>query len=85
MLKMDQVQVLRHKVPKGGSIRVARELRLSRHTIAKYLDQAEPARRSRRQRERPVWEAVHRGWRSWWEVGVRATAKQRISGGLVAS
>ena len=60
MLKMDQVHVLRHKVLKEGrSIRrVARELGLSRNTVAKYLDQPEPVRRSRRQRERPVWEAV---------------------------
>ena len=60
MLKMDQVHVLRHKVLKEGrSIRrVARELGLSRNTVAKYLDQPEPVRSSRRQRERPVWEAV---------------------------
>ena len=60
MLKMDQVHVLRHKVlSEGQSIRrVARELGLSRNTVAKYLDQPEPVRSPRRQRERPVWEAV---------------------------
>jgi transposase len=40
MLKMDQVHVLRHKVlNEGRSIRrVARELGLSRNTVAKYLE-----------------------------------------------
>ncbi len=49
MLKMDQVHVLRHKVlNEGQSIRrVARELGLSRNTVAKYLDQPEPVRSSR--------------------------------------
>ena len=60
MLKMDQVHVLRHKVlNEGQSIRrVARELGLSRNTVAKYLDRPEPIRSSRQARERPVWEAV---------------------------
>jgi hypothetical protein len=48
MLKMDQVHVLRHKVLKEGQSirRVARELGLSRNTVAKYLDQPEPVRSS---------------------------------------
>ena len=56
MLKMDQVHVLRHKVLKEGQSirRVARELGLSRNTVAKYLDQPEPIRSSRQARERPV-------------------------------
>ena len=82
MLKMDQVHVLRHKVLKEGrSIRrVARELGLSRNTVAKYLDQPEPVRSSRRQRERPVWEAVQPRLEELiaeWEP--RTTGKQRIT------
>jgi transposase len=82
MLKMDQVHVLRHKVLKEGrSIRrVARELGLSRNTVAKYLDQPEPVRSSRRQRERPVWEAVQPRLEDLvaeWEP--RTTGKQRIT------
>lgn len=82
MLKMDQVHVLRHKVLKEGrSIRrVARELGLSRNTVAKYLERPEPVRSSRRQRERPVWEAVQPRLEELiaeWEP--RTTGKQRIT------
>ena len=56
MLKMDQVHVLRHQVlNEGRSIRrVARELGISRNTVAKYLEQSEPVRRRGRPRGRPV-------------------------------
>ena len=67
MLKMDQVHVLRHKVlNEGQSIRrVARELGLSRNTVAKYLDQPEPIRSSRRQRASGRYgKRCSRGWRS---------------------
>jgi transposase len=82
MLKMDQVQVLRHKVLKEGQSirRVARELGLSRNTVTKYLDQPEPVRSFRRRRERPVWEAVKPRLEELvaeWEL--RTTAKQRIT------
>ncbi len=82
MLKMDQVHVLRHKVLKEGQSirRVARELGLSRNTVTKYLDQPEPLRSPRRQRERPVWEAVQPRLEELiaeWEP--RTTAKQRIT------
>jgi len=82
MLKMDQVHVLRHKVLKEGQSirRVARELGLSRNTVAKYLDQPEPVRSSRRPRERPVWETVQPRLEELiaeWEP--RTTAKQRIT------
>jgi transposase len=82
MLKMDQVHVLRHKVlNEGQSIRrVARELGLSRNTVAKYLDQPEPIRSSRQARERPVWEAVQPRLEELvaeWEP--RTTAKQRLT------
>ena len=82
MLKMDQVHVLRHKVlSEGQSIRrVARELGLSRNTVAKYLDQPEPVRSPRRQRERPVWEAVRpRLEELVAEWAPRTTGKQRIT------
>lgn len=44
MLRMDQVHVIRHKVlVEGHSERsVARELRISRNTVRKYLTMAEP-------------------------------------------
>lgn len=82
MLRMDQVHVLRHKVlNEGQSVRrVARELGISRNTVAKYLEQSEPMRRPGRPRRRPVWEAV--GPRleelvAEWEP--RTTGKQRIT------
>jgi predicted transcriptional regulator len=79
---MDQVHVLRHKVlNEGQSIRrVARELGLSRNTVAKYLDRPEPIRSSRQARERPVWEAVQPRLEELvaeWEP--RTTAKQRLT------
>ena len=59
MLKMDQVHVLRHKVlNEGQSIRrVARELGLSRNTVAK-IALAGANRSSRQARERPVWKGA---------------------------
>jgi hypothetical protein len=82
MPKMDQVHILRHKVLKEGQSirRVARELRLSRNMVAKHLDLPEPVGSSRRQRERPVWEAVRPRLEELvaeWEP--RTTAKQRIT------
>jgi len=82
MLKMDQVHVLRHKVLKEGQSirRVARELGLSRNTVAKYLGQLEPLRSSRQPRERPVWEAVQpRLEELVAEWAPRTTAQQRIT------
>jgi transposase len=58
---MDQVHVVRHKVlVEGRSQRsVARELGLSRTTVAKYVEQALPVRRAEAgPRPRPVWAAV---------------------------
>src|SRR5215469_4164029 len=82
MLRMDQVHVLRHKVlNEGQSVRrVARELGISRNTVAKYLEQSEPMRRPGRPRRRQVWEAV--GPRleelvAEWEP--RTTGMQRIT------
>jgi transposase len=83
MLRMDQVHVIRHKVLReGASIRqVARELGLSRNTVSKYLDQSAPARRTYRQRGRPVWARVQPRLEELvaeWEP--RTTAKQRLTG-----
>jgi transposase len=59
MLGMDQVFVVRHKVlVEGRSARdVARELGISRNTVRRYVEGAEPVRTSP-QRQRPVLEAV---------------------------
>ena len=86
MLKMDQVHVLRHKVlNEGQSIRhVARELGLSRNTVAKYLEQPEPVRKARGPRARPVYEQVKSRLdelAAEWEP--RTTAKQRITAMLL--
>jgi transposase len=86
MLRMDQVHVLRRKVlNEGQSIRrVARELGLSRNTVAKYLEQSEPVCRDRRPRRRPVWEKVKPRLEELiaeWEP--RTTSKQRITAMLL--
>ena len=82
MLKMDQVHVLRHKVLKEGQSirRVARELGLSRNTVAKYLDQPEPVKKSAATAEATDMGSgaaaaggADRG------MGPRTTAKQRIT------
>jgi transposase len=83
MLRMDQVQVIRHKVLREGvSIRqVARELSISRNTVCKHLEESTPIRRTRRQRARPVWEGVRARLEELlaeWEP--RTTAKQRLTG-----
>jgi len=78
--------VLRHQVlNEGRSIRrVARELGISRNTVAKYLEQSEPVRRRGRPRGRPVWEAVQPRLEelvAQWEP--RTTGKQRITAMLL--
>ena len=57
---MDQVHVIRHKVLVEGRTQraVARELRISRLTVKKYLQEAAPVRREVQARARPVWEKV---------------------------
>ena len=47
MLRMAQVHVIRHKVHlEGKSVRsVAREMGVSRNTVAKYIKNPEPTRR----------------------------------------
>lgn len=60
MLAMDQVHVARHKVlVEGVSVRrVARELGISRNTVRRYLDQAEPTYGPREKQVRPVMDRV---------------------------
>jgi transposase len=57
---VDQVHVIRHKVlVEGRSARqVAKELRISRRTVRKYLREAVPIRTEVQPRPRPVWDAV---------------------------
>jgi transposase len=84
MLRMDQVHVIRHKVLlEGKSVRsVAKEMGVSRNTVAKYLKNPEPRRRvTRKQKRAPVMEMVapriEEILSEWRE---RTTAKQRITG-----
>jgi transposase len=57
---MDQVHVVRHKVlVEGVSVRrVAREMGISRNTVRRYLDQAEPSYGPREAQPRPVMDRV---------------------------
>jgi transposase len=84
MLRMDQVHVIRHKVLlEGKSVRsVAKEMGVSRNTVAKYLNNPEPTRRvTRKQKRAPVMEMVapriEEILSEWTE---RTTPKQRITG-----
>ncbi len=84
MLRMDQVHVIRHKVLlEGKSVRsVAKEMGVSRNTVAKYLKYPEPTRRAaRKQKCAPVMEMVapriEEILSEWTE---RTTPKQRITG-----
>jgi transposase len=84
MLRMDQVHIIRHKVLlEGKSIRsVAKEMGVSRNTVAKYLKNPEPRRTvARKQNRAPVMEMVapriEEILSEWTE---RTTPKQRITG-----
>jgi len=83
MLKMDQVHVIRHKVHIEGQSarRVAREMKLSRRTVARYLKEAAPVRRESLKRPCParerVAERIEKLFMEWHE---RTTSKQRITG-----
>ena len=80
---MDQVHVVRHKVLVEGRTQraVARELGLSRTTVAKYLGQAAPVRHAEAApRPRPVWDAVAERVQAILADSVRWTAgKQRLT------
>lgn len=82
MLKMDKVYVTRHKVlVEGLSQReVARQLKVDKETVAKYVKESSPKRKERKPREKPVTIKVAGRiqellieWRS------RTTAKQRVT------
>ena len=85
MLRMDQVHVIRHKVLlEGKSVRsVAKEMGVSRNTVAKYLKNPEPRRSvvAHKQKRAPVMEMVapriEEILSEWRE---RTTHKQRITG-----
>src|SRR5215204_4755066 len=87
MLRMDQVHVIRHKVLlEGKSVRsVAKEMGVSRNTVAKYLKNPEPRRRVARKRKRaPVTEMVApRIEEILSEWSGRTTPKQRITGARI--
>jgi prepilin-type processing-associated H-X9-DG protein len=57
---MDQVYVVRHKVLVEGKSyrRTAREMKISRNTVKRYVEGAEPAVRKAVKRERPVLDEV---------------------------
>ena len=83
MLRMDKVYVIRHKViVEGRSIRsVARELGVSRNTVARYLKLSEPVRKESVARPRTVMDKVAprideilEEWKH------RLTPKQRLTG-----
>jgi len=84
MLRMDRVHVIRHKVlVEGRSIRqVAREMRVSRNTVRKYLKVSEPVRSAEdAPRPRPVLEkVVPRIEQLLEEWEPRTTRKQRVTG-----
>ncbi len=60
MLRMDQIHVICHKaMVEGRSIRsVARELGVSRNTVARYVRLSEPVREESVRRPRPVMDKV---------------------------
>ena len=66
MLRMDQVHVIRHKVlSEGRSIRqVARELGVSRNTIAKYLDSRSRYADTDGHEDGRYGKRFNRGWRN---------------------
>ena len=79
---MDEVHVVRHKVlVEGRSVRsVAREMRVSRNTVKRYLTLAAPVRTEREARPRPRWEAVKRRLQELLEASPKWTGgKQRLT------
>ncbi len=83
MLKMDQVQVIRHKIyNEGHSVRrVAREMKLSRRTVAKYLGISAPVRNESKPRPCPARSRAEKRIAELLEEWhARTTRKQRITG-----
>jgi transposase len=85
MLKVAIVHVVRHKVRAEGLTQrqVARELNISRNTVARYLaDDIEPGERVEGPRDKPVWDAVKADVFDILETS-RQTKKQRLTGPVV--
>lgn len=83
---MDQVHVIRHKVlVEGRAIRaVAREMKVSRNTVRKYLIESEPVRKVSKSKPRRLYERVRSRIEALLEEWTdRTTPKQRITGGRV--
>src|SRR5881397_656044 len=81
MLRMEEVGTIRHLVlAEGWRIRrVARELRVSRNTIRRYLAGAEPGVRTPVVRARPVLGGCSPGSRHWPEAPQWTQGKQRLT------
>lgn len=83
---MDQVHVIRHKVLVEGQTQrsVARELGVSRNTIAKYSQESEPKRVEPEPRPRPVVEQIAPRLDELLEAwSKRTTKKQRLTATLL--
>lgn len=79
---MDQVHVIRHKVlVEGRSVRsVARELGVSRNTVARYLELSAPTRVEKAPRPRPRWSEVAPRFYALLEAAPQWTGgKQRLT------
>jgi len=79
---MDQVHIIKHKVlvERLSKRQVARELGISRNTIDRYLEGAEPGQRQVVERPRPVWDRVRGRILEILEDSPRWTAgKQRLT------
>jgi len=82
VLRVDQVYVIRHKrLVEGVAVRqIAREMGISRNTVRKYLEQAEPMRHVYKRRGRPVFEQIAPRLEQLVEEWTpRTTAKQRLT------
>lgn len=83
MLKVDLVHAIRVQVlQQGRSVRaVAREMRVSRNTVRRYLEKGTPVREESQPRPRPRFEAVRERLDELLEEWKgRTTAKQRVTG-----
>lgn len=83
MLRMDQVHIIRHKVlvEKISQREVARQLNVSRNTIAKYLAQSQPQRQNNKARSAPACQQIEARFAQLldeWQS--RTTKKQRLTG-----
>ena len=83
MLRMDQINVIRHKVLVEGLSRrqVAKQMQVSRNTVRKYVRESEPKSQERRPRASPKRDEVVPRMKALLEEWKgRTTNKQRITG-----